>query len=171
MIDALFDLLGTFYRNGDLVLAECLARSILAAIPDDPVSLQLLGLVYYRTRRRRQAVEAFAAADLDDRLFGQTVGTPAGGLPQASSQCLAAASTRGSPLAVAWYDLGLVLFRERRYTQALASLRAALAAEPEWSRARRAIARIERFSRKSRSQQPAERRTVAPRSAASSGEV
>lgn len=46
MIDALFDLLGTFYQNGDLVLAECLARSILAAIPDDPVSLQLLGLVH-----------------------------------------------------------------------------------------------------------------------------
>ena len=55
MIDALFDLLGTFYQSGDLLQAEWIARSILQAIPDDIVSLQFLGLVYYRTRRREQA--------------------------------------------------------------------------------------------------------------------
>ena len=47
MINALFDLLGAFYQSGDLAQAEWIARSILQAIPDDSVSLQFLGLVYY----------------------------------------------------------------------------------------------------------------------------
>lgn len=62
MINALFDLLGAFYQSGDLAQAEWIARSILRAIPDDSVSLQFLGLVYYRTRRRAQALRFFAAA-------------------------------------------------------------------------------------------------------------
>ncbi len=45
MINALFDLLGMFYQSGDFVQAEWMARSVLLAIPDDIVSLQLLGLV------------------------------------------------------------------------------------------------------------------------------
>jgi hypothetical protein len=39
MIDALFDLLGTFYQSGEFAQAEWMARSILQAIPDDLVSL------------------------------------------------------------------------------------------------------------------------------------
>ncbi|TMQ76415.1 hypothetical protein [Candidatus Accumulibacter phosphatis] len=46
MIDALFDLLGTFYQSGNFEQAEWIARSILQAIPDDIVSLQFLGLLY-----------------------------------------------------------------------------------------------------------------------------
>ena len=44
MINALFDLLGTFYQSGEFAQAEWMARSILQASPDDLVSLQLLGL-------------------------------------------------------------------------------------------------------------------------------
>ena len=90
MIDALFDLLGTFYQSGNFEQAEWIARSILQAIPDDIVSLQFLGLLYHRTRRRAQAMQVFAATaseppqsdapDLDDL--------------QASAQCRRAASTR-----------------------------------------------------------------------------
>ena len=141
MIDALFDLLGTFYQSGDLLQAEWIARSILQAIPDDIVSLQLLGLVYYRTQRRDQALQAFHAADA----------AATGAMParvdrslQASARCLQAASGHGATLAGAWYELGLILFRLRRYPQAIRALRAALAARPGFGKAQRAIARITR---------------------------
>ena len=55
MIDALFDLLGVFYQSGSLEQAEWIARSIMQAIPDDIVSLQFLGLLYYRTQRHHEA--------------------------------------------------------------------------------------------------------------------
>lgn len=141
MIDALFDLLGTFYQSGDLLQAESIARSILQAIPDDIVSLQLLGLVYYRTQRRDQAMQAFRVADA-------AAGVPARGelSLQASAQCLQAASAHGSTLANAWYELGLILFRLRRYPQAIRALRAALSARPGCGKVERAIARIASFS-------------------------
>ncbi len=139
MINALFDLLGMFYQDGNLAQAEWMARSILQTIPDDVVSLQLLGLVYYRTERRDQAERAFNAAEgnapvhTDDNL-------------QASAQCLEAASGHGSTLAGAWYDLGLVLFRLRRYPQAISALQAAVTARPGYAKAQRAIARVARLS-------------------------
>ena len=144
MIDALFDLLGQFYQNGDLAQAEWIARSILQAIPDDLISLQFLGLVYYRTERRDEAMQAFDTANADRSALVQAAGTEAHLL--ASAQCLRAASGRGSTLAGAWYDLGLLLFRLGRYPQALGALRAALSARPGWPAARRASARIAGFS-------------------------
>lgn len=142
MINALFDLLGTFYQSGEFAQAEWMARSILQAIPDDIVSLQFLGLVYYRTRRREQAMQAFRAAD------AATGDTPArvDHRLQASAQCLQAASGHGSTLASAWYELGLILFRLRRYPQAIRALRAALSARPGCGKAERAIARIASFA-------------------------
>jgi tetratricopeptide (TPR) repeat protein len=124
MINALFDLLGTFYQSGEFAQAEWMARSILQAIPDDLVSLQLLGLVYYRTRRRSEAMQAFNAAEGD-------VHRPTGSL-HASAQCLQAASGHGSTLAGAWYELGLLLFRLRRFPQAISALQAALSARPRF---------------------------------------
>ena len=140
MINALFDLLGMFYQNGDLAQAEWMARSIMQAIPDDVVSLQFLGLVYYRTERRDQAEQVFSAADGNAPVHTD-------GSLQASAQCLQAASGHGSALASAWYDLGLVLFRLRRYPQAISALQAAVSARPGWAKAQRAIARIARFAR------------------------
>ena len=138
MINALFDLLGTFYQSGEFAQAEWMARSILQAIPDDLVSLQLLGLVYYRTRRRSEAMQAFNAAEGD-------VHPPTGSL-HASAQCLQAASGHGSTLAGAWYALGLLLFRLRRFPQAISALQAALSARPDFCQAQRAIARIARLA-------------------------
>lgn len=168
MIDALFDLLGMCYQDGNLVQAEWIARSIVQAIPDDAVSLQFLGLVYYRTRRRAQAVEAFASADRAKGPSGRIARAEAQSLPRASAQCLLAASSPGSTLAVAWYDLALVLFRVRRYGQALASLRAALAVQPDCSRAQRAMARIARFASRSRLGRKADARAEVPTAVAGS---
>jgi tetratricopeptide (TPR) repeat protein len=144
MINALFDLLGAFYQSGDLAQAEWIARSILQAIPDDSVSLQFLGLVYYRTRRRAQALQVFAAAAGNLPREQPTAATDAS--LQASAQCLPAASGHGSTLAGAWYDLGLLLFRLRRPQQAVSALRAALNARPDFHRAQRALALISHFS-------------------------
>ena len=144
MIDALFDLLGTFYQSGNFDQAEWIARSILQAITDDIVSLQFLGLLYYRTRRRAQAVQVFAAA------AGEV---PASAAPelvdsslQASAQCRRAASARGSTLAGAWYDLGRLLLRLGHRQQAVNALQAAIAAQPDSRKARRAMAQITRNS-------------------------
>lgn len=145
MIDALFDLLGTFYQSGNFEQAEWIARSILQAIPDDIVSLQFLGLLYHRTRRRAQAMQVFAATAAGD--------TPASAVPgledsslQASAQCRRAASTRGSTLASAWYDLGRLLLRLGHRQQAVHALQAAIAAQPDLHKARRAMAQITRNS-------------------------
>jgi hypothetical protein len=86
MINALFDLLGMFYQSGDFVQAEWMARSVLLAIPDDIVSLQLLGLVYYRTERSRPCRHSVpptktpTAADIAMSAAACSLGTvPAGG--------------------------------------------------------------------------------------------
>ncbi|MBK7952719.1 MAG: hypothetical protein IPK02_01445 [Candidatus Accumulibacter sp.] len=79
MINALFDLLGMFYQSGDFVQAEWMARSVLLAIPDDIVSLQLLGLVYYRTERRSKALQAFSAATTGGGGGGARAGAGGGG--------------------------------------------------------------------------------------------
>lgn len=152
MINALFDLLGMFYQSGDFVQAEWMARSILLAIPDDIVSLQLLGLVYYRTERRAQALQAFSAAAGDP--CDSRGPTDVNRNLQASAQCLQAASGHGSMLAGAWYELGLVLFRLRRYPQATNAFQAAVSARPDFREARRAIAHIARLAGKAQSKPP-----------------
>ena len=145
MIEALFDLLGTFYQSGNLEQAEWIARSILQAIPDDIVSLQFLGLLYYRTQRRREAMQAFSAADGDPQLRGGGP-APTDASLQASAQCRRAASERGSSLAGAWYDLGVLLFRLGHGQQAIDALQAALSARPDFPLAQRALARIAKLS-------------------------
>jgi predicted Zn-dependent protease len=62
MITALIDLMGTFYQAGNPGQMEVLARSILAAIPDDIVALQFLGLALYQMGRIESAKQAFAKA-------------------------------------------------------------------------------------------------------------
>jgi tetratricopeptide (TPR) repeat protein len=151
MLNAMFDLLGTVYQRGDLAQAESIALSIRRIIPDDTVSLQFLGLVYYRTRRRGDAVQAFNRAAGD----GHPRGTPVGVASslRASIQCLRAASGYGSALSGAWYDLGLVLFRLRRYQQAISAMHSALAARRDFPAAQRAITRITEFSYRQRTRQ------------------
>ena len=124
----------------------------MLAIPDDIVSLQFLGLLYHRTRRRAQAVQVFAAA------AGEV---PASATPelvdrslQASAQCRRAASNRGSTLAGAWYDLGRLLLRLGHDRQAIDALQAAISAQPDLHKARRAMAQIARNSGRQEAQAP-----------------
>lgn len=119
------------------------------AIPDDVVSLQFLGLVYYRTGRREEAIEAFNTAacrglDRDSHLHVDS-------RLRASAQCLRAARLPGSAVAAAWYDLGVVLFRLRRYQQAISAFQSALAGRPDFRAAQRAIARVSASSWRQRS--------------------
>lgn len=144
MIETLFELLGTFYQRRDFAQAESIARCILQAIPDDVVSLQFLGLVLYRTSRRDEARRAFSAADGSERCPHGHEDSEL----RASAQCLRAAS--GPTLAGAWYDLGLVLFRQKRYQQAISALQAAISARPDFRAAQCAIQRITRFSGRQR---------------------
>jgi tetratricopeptide (TPR) repeat protein len=149
MIDALLELFGTFYQTGNFLQAERIACRILEAIPDDLVSLQFLGLVYYRTGRREEAIEAFNTAtcrslDHDSHLRVDS-------RLRASAQCLRAARVPGSTVAAAWYDLGVVLFRLRRYQQAISAFQSALSGRPDFQAAQRAIERVSASSWRQRS--------------------
>lgn len=148
MIDALFELLGTLYQKGDFAQAERVANGIQQTIPGDVVSLQILGLLCYRTGRRADALRAFNAA-AGDSADGSAPPDVANSL-DASTHCLRAARTQGSALASAWYDMGLILFRLRRYQQAITALQAVTCALPDDRAAKRAIVRIVRFSRRRR---------------------
>lgn len=140
MIEALLDLLGTSYQDGDLPRAERLALGILEAVPDDAVSRLFLGLIYYRSQRREAAIQTFDATAR--YLLDRGDGVHHDGRLSAAAHCLRAARAQGSPLAVAWYDLGLVLLRLRRYQQAIDALESALSARPDWRAAQRAIGRV-----------------------------
>jgi len=144
MIRTLVDLLGNFYASNDFTNFEAIARSIQSTIPNDPVSLQFLGLVYYRTGRIKDAVHVF------DKLVrwrkassvAQTKTPP--DLPQgdyAATECYQAATQRSSKLAQAWYDLGTALLDLRKFKQAIPAFRSALIAQPESTQAMMAIGR------------------------------
>jgi len=147
MIDALFDLFGTFHQRGDLAQAEAIARSIRQAIPDDCVSLQFLGLTWYRTGRRDEAIKAFKAAAACHHERGGSVHVDR--RLHAATQCLRAARGNGPTLPGVWYDLGLALFRLRRFQQAIDAFQTALSGRPDFPAAQRALARsISRASRR-----------------------
>lgn len=163
MINALFELLGTFYRSGDYTHAEWIARSIMQTVPDDIVAIQLLGLVYYRTSRRAEAFRILEAIDRDPTAAPATDELQ----PLASEQCLRAATGEGSPLATAWYDLGLLQFRLGHFQRALDAFHAAVSARPNFYAARVAIARIAKLSARRRRGAPADRAQQRPASALS----
>jgi tetratricopeptide (TPR) repeat protein len=143
MIRTLVDLLGNFYARNDFANFEAIARSLLEAIPNDQVSLQFLGLAYYRTGRINDALQVF------DRLVRRRQPDP--GAPAESAEAglalddSAAAvcyqeATRDRPdLARAWYDVGTTLVELGKVEQALPAFRSALTAQPESTQAMLAI--------------------------------
>ena len=145
MIRTLVDLLGNFYANNDFTNFEAIARSIQATIPNDPVSLQFLGLVYYRTGRVKDAVRVF------DKLVhwrkapsGAEATAPKPDMPEgdyAVAVCYEAATQRSSKLAQAWYDLGTALLDLRKFKQAIPAFRSALSAQPDSTQTMLAIGR------------------------------
>jgi superkiller protein 3 len=140
MIRALVELLGNFYSNGDFTHVEAIARSILTSIPDDHVSLQILGLVYYRTGRIGEAVGMFnrvihrqcrvpkAKRKLGDDYLSR-------GEYAASAACHQEATRLNADFAPAWNDLGDALLDLRRYDEAIGAYRSALSAQPECTEA------------------------------------
>lgn len=132
MISTLVDLLANFYARNDFTNFEAIARSLLNAVPNDQVSLQFLGLAYYRTGRVKDAIRVFNKA----LLRRKPVKADAGNTSLASGDHAAAAcyqeATRHSPeLSQAWFDLGTTLLELGKYKQALPAFHNALLAQPE----------------------------------------
>ena len=136
MISALMDLLGNFYRAGQLKRVEAIAASILTAIPDDLVSLQFLGLVYHRTGRTKAAQGLFQqAADNLGRLHALNCDADS----CACSRCPYAAAdacyreAQSPNLAEAWFELGHALSELGQQQLAAAAYRSVLIARPQSS--------------------------------------
>ena len=145
MIAALVDLLGIFYANNDLPNFEVIARSIQTAIPNDLVSLQFLGLVYYRTGRVDEAVSVFERVirwrNSGAAVQGGETNADISDSDRSSTACMRE-STKPDPfLAKAWYDLGAVLLQLRRFDLAISVLRNSLSAEPNSAQATLALGR------------------------------
>jgi tetratricopeptide (TPR) repeat protein len=141
MIGTLVDLLGNFYVSNDFGNVEAIARSIHAAVPGDQVSLQFIGLVYYRTGRISEAVRIFdkvvhrrkapaeAEAKKTDLAHADSV----------AAVCYQQATRRSPYLAQAWYDLGTALLELRKFELAIPAFRSSLKAQPELTQAMLAI--------------------------------
>ena len=147
MISTLLDLLGNYYVSKDLASFEAVARSIHAAIPGDTISLQFLGLAYYRTGRIKDAKRIFDAlikrpmAVLEKCRSKAVVATIAD--DSAVTECYREATRKRPVLSQAWYDLGIVLLEIGRKEQAIAALRSALRANPDNALAKQAQMRAE----------------------------
>jgi len=162
MISTLVDLLGNFYASNDLINFEAMARSLHAAIPGDTISLQFLGLVYYRTGRVKDAKGIFDAivkrpvavlarckrgvtAVSGERGTNEEVATTAdtNSVSSAVAECYKEATRKRPYLAKAWYDLGMVFLELGRAEQAIAAFRNSLRANPDNGPAIAALAQAE----------------------------
>ncbi len=138
MISTLVDLLANFYARNDYANFETIARSLLNTIPNDQVSLQFLGLAYYRTGRIKDATRIFdkvirrrkpakAETELGDADLSQG--------DYAAAACYQEATRHRPELAQAWYDLGTALMELGKYEQAIPAFRSSLMAQPESTQA------------------------------------
>lgn len=126
MIYLLVDYLATFYQAGNLAQVEVIARSMLAAVPDDLVALQFLGLALYQMGRVDDAHLAFkrvaTTLDQQEEWDGGTVCEPA-------HVAIYRTATRAhSGLAEGWYRIGLALNRFGFHNPAARAFKAAVAA-------------------------------------------
>lgn len=142
MISTLVDLLANFYARNDFTNFEAIARSLLNTVPNDQVSLQFLGLVYYRTGRVKDAIRTFNKVIL--RRKPAKAESEAGNSSLSPGDYAAAAcyqeATRHSPeLSQAWFDLGTTLLELGKYEQAIPAFRNSLMAQPESTQAMLAL--------------------------------
>lgn len=140
MIGALMDLLGGAYVIGNLARVEAIARSLLTAVPDDRVSLQFLGLAYYRSGRIEQAKGVFAR--VINRRKKSSVRMPwhsrrllQGDVAAAATVCYSEATRPSADLARTWFDLGVALDELGTPEKAISAFNAALAAQPDFPEA------------------------------------
>jgi len=143
MISTLVDLLGNFYANNDFTHVETIARTLHASVPDDLVSLQFLGLAYYRSGRVDEAVSIFdkvlrrrkTLAGIDS----QEATNEIAGDDSCAAVCYQEATKRNPWLAKAWYDLGAILLKLKRSELAIPAF---LAAQPVSSQALQALDQV-----------------------------
>lgn len=126
MIAALVDYLATFYQTGNLAQVEVIARSMLAAVPDDLVALQFLGLALYQMGRTDDARMAFKK--VADRQDQQQEWDGLSGCEPAHSAVFRAATRAHSGLADGWYRIALALSKCGFHKPAIRALAAASAA-------------------------------------------
>lgn len=62
MLRKFFELFAWHYASGNMALVEAVVHTILRTVPDDLISPQFLGLVYYRTGRIDAATRVLRAA-------------------------------------------------------------------------------------------------------------
>jgi len=144
MLRTLFHMIGRHYANGNLGAAESSVRSVLAAVPNDPASLQFLGLVYYRTGRKAAAIDILNAAPplcasqsplqamRSDDFLGRN-------RYSAAAACQVEATQRNPDLAQVWLDLALTLGELDQPARAVDALQYALLAQPGFPAAVRAM--------------------------------
>ena len=148
MISTLVDLLGNYYASNDLISFEAAARSIHAVIPGDTISLQFLGLAYYRTGRITDAKGVFDAlvkhpvAVFDKCRRKAVVANSAD--DSAIAECYKEATRKRPVLARVWYDLGVVLLEVGTKELAAGAFRSAMRANPDDALAAQALLRAER---------------------------
>ena len=135
MLRMLFQQIGLHYANGNFAAVESAVHSILTTVPNDLASMQFLGLIYYRTGRKAEAMKIFSASPFRKNSAPQFEPEPAGDLPDrndysAVAACQLAATHRNSDLALVWYDLGLTMNRLGRPDRAASAFRSALTARP-----------------------------------------
>lgn len=146
MISTLVDLLGNFYANNDFTHVETIARTLHASIPDDLVSLQFLGLAYYRSGRVDEAVSIFdkvlrrrkTLADADPKVATNEIA----GDDSCAAVCYQEATKRNPWLAKAWYDLGAILLKLKKSELAMPAFRSFVAAQPASSQALQALDQV-----------------------------
>lgn len=126
MISALIDYLAIFYQSGNLEQMEVIARSMLAAMPDDIVALQFLGLALYQMGRTDVAYQMFKRAA--SRLDYQGDGSDPTICEPASVVSYREATRAHSGLADGWYRIALALDKFGFHKPATRAFDAALAA-------------------------------------------
>jgi Tfp pilus assembly protein PilF len=132
MIGALIELLSNAYQSGNLAYVEVAARALHAAIPDDVISLQILGLAYLKTGRTADALRQFRKAERKNRHRPDSEFSTDGEtqLESAATACYREATRRHAGFGRLWYDLGVALLSLKRPRQSIWAFRAALAARP-----------------------------------------
>ena len=142
MISTLVDLLANFYARNDFTNFEAIARSLLNTVPNDQVSLQFLGLVYYRTGRVKDAIRTFNKVILRRKPAKTDSETGNPSLPQvdyAAAACYQEATRHSPELSQTWYDLGTTLLELGKYEQAIPAFHSSLKAQPESTQAMLAL--------------------------------
>jgi len=126
MIPVLVEYLATFYQTGNLAQMEVIARSLLAAVPNNVVALQFLGLALYQMGRVDDARLAFkrvaATPDQQEEWDGLGVCEPA------HVAVFRAATRAHSGLADGWYRIALALNNFGFHNPAARAFKAGLAA-------------------------------------------